>query len=206
MSTRANPHKSLAGLILTVEDHVRRGVVTASNIAEYMGTQTRNDLKELTAGTIPAAFIDKHHPFARGASAATNFVRAGNTFRRRTSQKAVRAAIGSRSVPLLPINKRSGRLHGSVQLRKRGSANVIFGSRETYSVIVGTNLPYTQYIFSPYGTRYMVGRGILDEVDKRMKARFSGFPEEWRQGWRMQTSFAPSLRANWNATAAALGV
>jgi hypothetical protein len=205
MSTRANPHRSLAGLLQSVEAKVEAGVVTASNVAAFMGNETRNDLKELTAGDIPAAFIDKYNPFARGKSPSANFARGGSVQRRRVSQSAAMKAIGRRTVPLLPINKRSGRLHRSVMLRKKGSANVRFGARESYSVIVGTNLPYTQFIFSPYGTRFMVGRGILDEVDKRMRTRFAAFPEEWRRGWVVASSFNPQWRVNWQATAAALG-
>lgn len=205
MSTRANPHRSVAGLMTSVEAKVQAGTVTASNVAAFMGNETRNDLKELTAGNIPREFIDKYNPFARGKSAASNFARGGSMQRRRVNQTAAMKAIGRRTVPLLPINKRSGRLHRSVMLRKKGSANVRFGARESYSVIVGTNLPYTQFIFSPYGTRFMVGRGILDEVDKRMRARFAGFPEEWRRGWVVASSFNPQWRVNWGNTAAALG-
>ncbi len=80
------------------------------------------------------------HPYGRGSSASQNYANAGNVLKRGRA-------------PMLPINRQSGRLRASLNMRSAG--------RGRYDTGIGRGVEYARYILHPAGTVKMVGRGLM---------------------------------------------
>ena len=99
--------------------------------------------KATTAGTVSSDMLAKlGHPFGRGATSA----------HRQAGGRAQRGSPRGRArIPLLPINRQTGRLHDTLHLQKLGERQ--------WSV--RTTAPHAKFVLSPVGTRYMVPRGFM---------------------------------------------
>lgn len=130
------------------------------------------DMAELTRGSISKKTLARlGHPYGRGASPAqrtpTGLMRGGNAAKNKK-------LTGRARIPLLPINRQSGKLRQGMYLRKTSSPGAI------QSFVLGSDVPYAKYILHPAGTKKMVGRGIFG--GKMLGFPYAGAIEKrWRQ-------------------------
>jgi hypothetical protein len=137
------------------------------------------DMSELTRGGISSKTLRRlGHPYGRGASAA---VRTPTGLMRGADPKKAKSSMGRRTVPLLPINRQSGKLRAGMYLRKTSSP----GALQAFAL--GSDVKYAKYILHPAGTKRMVGRGIFGgkmigftkagAVEKRWRQRNRAFKD-----------------------------
>lgn len=123
----------------------------------------KKDFEELTSGKIPAKLIDAIHPFARSGGQGTATGRKLLTKRQRS--KAAKIIGGRGSIPLNPINIRTGQVHKGIRLT-RGSNQHEF---DLYSIA-----PHAKYVLAVGGTKKMVARDVLGpngQLRKRHRMR-----------------------------------
>lgn len=136
------------------------------------------DMIELTGGRVSQKTLRRlGHPYARGQSrsgsiSAANAV--GRYTRRRGSSRAKNARAGlTGGAPLLPVNRQSGRLQGSMRLRR------VSGGVQSFRVGPTRAAGKSLYGIIPGGTGRVVARGFWIEVKKRWRARNKAFIDEF---------------------------
>lgn len=99
--------------------------------------------KRTTSGTTSEATLAKlGHPFGRGATSA----------HRQAGGRAQRGSPRGRArIPLLPINRQTGRLHDTLSMVRLRDGE--------WSV--QTRAPHAKYVLAPRGTELMVPRGFM---------------------------------------------
>lgn len=117
------------------------------------------DFQELTSGALTPG--QTHGAFARGQSPAQSTPMGA---RRRLSQLQRKRRGLKGVVPLLPINKVTGRLHRSGMILRHGDK----------FLLVSRGVPYAEFVVSNEGTRKMVGRRLRNEIKMRAAARLHG--------------------------------
>lgn len=125
----------------------QRVASTVKNVMEWSARQGRVDLHELTSGDVSTKQLRRlGHPYARDPDPAT-----GTRVRRRVGRGKMERVIGRRSLPPYPINAQNGELRGGIYLNRLGRNVFELGSRA----------PHARYQFSPWGTRFMIRRGVM---------------------------------------------
>ena len=125
----------------------------------WMAGEGLKDAQEQTSGSLTPKQTEG--AFARGTSPSDS---TPTGRRRELTPKQLKARGLTKKVPLLPINKQSGRLHGSFKLTKKRENPQTFELDQTDP---GGGI-YTLY---PGGTRKMVGRGFWHLIKQRARAR-----------------------------------
>lgn len=127
-------------------------------IAEGLKAEAIKPAIALTSGTISAAqMAEAGHPFARRSRDRTGRLKRGRT----AEIRAVRRAIGR--LPRLPINRQSGELQKSLKVTVRSGGGV-------WRLYLDTNSPHA-IVLSPQGTKTMVPRGFVEELQRRMNSQ-----------------------------------
>jgi hypothetical protein len=153
----------------------RFGRVAKSMVDNHfrMALLAREDLEELTEGSISKQTLRRlGHPFGRMAAPAGSVYGGARRGVRPGANRKMGRHLRRGSVPLRPINVQSGRLRSAIFLRTVAA--------NTYEL--GSGVPHASFIFSPMGTRRMVGRGIMTghalgrrspwgELEKRHRTR-----------------------------------
>lgn len=129
------------------------------------------DLKELTSGGLSSATLRRMgHPYGKSnrfnGGKSAEFVARGSKLRVKINGRSVRL-----KAPLLPINRQSGRLQGSVTLWHRSDAYSLEASVGFDAGKAGKSILTVR----PGGTRYVVPRGIWVELRRRGRARNKAF-------------------------------
>lgn len=158
-------------LMRAQEARFRKTMMTAEQMFILNVRSAEGDLEEVTSGTLTKKDLARlGHPFGRGSSAAKSTAKGAM----RGASKARRTRVGITGVvPLLPINKQSGKLRRGSFMRRTSSAPLTF--------VVGSDAPYAKYIFSPVGTKKMVGRGVMSGKDLGLFTGKTGILERrWR--------------------------
>lgn len=138
MAVFTDPAKMLA--------HMRRRASVAlrdmDGFAEWAAREGYSDdaAPNLSGKVSSAELARMGHPYGRGPSSSANYGSAGNLLKRGRA-------------PMLPINRQTGRLRASLQLRRSG--------RGRFDLGIGRGVPYARYILHPAGTNLMVGRGLM---------------------------------------------
>ena len=111
------------------------------------------------------------HPFGRGA---TPLDRTPTGLMRGANPAKAKKLTGRARIPLLPINRQTGKLRRGMYLRKT------FYPGALQAFALGSDVPYAKYILHPAGTRKMIGRGIFGgKMLGQTKA--GAIEKDWRQ-------------------------
>ena len=111
------------------------------------------------------------NPFGRGASAAE---RTPTGLMRGADPAKAKKHTGRVKIPLLPINRQSGKLRQGMYLRK----TFFPGALQAFAL--GSDVKYAKYILHPAGTKKMVGRGIWG--GKMLgQSKAGAIEKDWRQ-------------------------
>jgi len=117
------------------------------------------DYAELLAGgTSTKALARMGHPFGRRAPGVRVGIKSRRTY----------AARSRGYHPLLPINRQSGRLAGSIRIVQVPGKS---GGGQAFNVGPGPSAGRSMYVLLPSGTRKMVPRGLYAKLEERWKAR-----------------------------------
>lgn len=153
-------HKTVGSLLTAQRIRYEKFQGTIRQAHHALVADSAQDHVELTSGTISKGRLKAlGHPFGRGDSAeeSTSFGLARGTGR------------GQQKVPLLPINRQSGRLQRSLKW---------FGPRgRDLEYRVWFDAPHARYITHPSGTKKMIGRGLRGpkgQLRRLHKARLRG--------------------------------
>lgn len=109
------------------------------------------------------------HPFARRKVSRRGYERTSAAQYRKGYRMSEQRRTGfAASAPLLPINRQSGGLYRSQQIR------FVRGQMYSQQATVGYGASYARYILGPKGTSRMVNRGFVQwrrKADDRAKKR-----------------------------------
>jgi hypothetical protein len=177
MATRTN---ALA-LVEAQKAKFRASGLSGEKAWEMLPEGGEEDARELVSGTISTAELRRRgHPFARKTRLA-GYV---GTLNKASDRNQLRRAAGKGTAPLLPINRQSGRLLGSIErVEMRGA-----GARQVQSVGFGASAGRSRFVVSPTGTDRMVARGFWNELKKRWRRRNLAFREVYVRGQRRAMS------------------
>jgi hypothetical protein len=118
------------------EAMLSRVKIGADTVHQLLTDGGEEDHFEFTAGgTSTKTLRQMGHPFGRTAGGAR-----GNTNKK----------LGRRKVPVLPINKQTGRLRSSFYRSDLGGADKV--------TRMGFRVPYARFVLRPGGTRKMIDR------------------------------------------------
>ena len=157
-------------LMRAQETRFRKTMMTAEQMFILNVRSAESDLEEVTSGTVSTSQLRRlGHPFARGASSAESTPKGAM----RGASKKRRQRVGITGVvPLLPINKQSGKLRGGTFMRRTSSRPLTF--------VVGSDVAYAKYIFAPAGTKRMVGRGVMSGKDLGIVGKTGILERRWK--------------------------
>lgn len=156
-------HRTASGLARALEERFARYARAAfESCDDVLAKATLEDAIELTSGSLGEA----------GARAA------GNPFGR--GPKNPRGRVRGR-VPLLPINKRTGRLQQGLKLIRRDRGTGRFSSSAEWSVEIH-GVDYARYVVpkKPDPRSKMLFRPLWEELDKRRRRHLFDLKREFR--------------------------
>lgn len=105
--------------------------------------------------------VDDYRDRLKGTVSKATLRKLGHPFGRRAPTTGRKRGV----LPLLPINRQSGRLASSIQLR---SAD---GGSQAFHVGPTASAGRSMFVLEPGGTTKMVARGVYAVIEKRWKAR-----------------------------------
>jgi hypothetical protein len=148
-------YRDVRTLAIAQRKRLRATQATMEKGHTMIAIEGREDLHELTAGKISSKTLRKlGHPYGRGSSPGAG------KLQRASGRAKTKAATGRASVPLLPINKQSGKLRRGIFLRRSS------GGKQAYAL--GSGARHAKYIMNPAGTSKMVGRGVMTLNNPKM--------------------------------------
>lgn len=159
-------------LIKDTNEWIKANNATAKQTHEYMADGTLQDWQQLCSGNLPPSVTAG--AFARGNSPDES---TRNGKRRMMSKSTLQKRGLQGQIPLLPINKVTGRLYNSLK-KRRGPGNL---GRQVFDVGPTESAGPSIFVVSPSGTSGkngkggMVARGIWAVIEKRFKARQKAF-------------------------------
>jgi hypothetical protein len=134
--------------------------------------------QNLSGGITSATLRTLGHPFARLGGAAERYdprnpARAQSrrgVGKDTAAQRSFRKTVGS--MPLLPINRQSGRLLDSLERQDTKAPGALASQRVGFDRARAGN---SLYVLSPEGTTRMVARGFWSAIKKNWRARNRAF-------------------------------
>jgi len=113
----------------------------------------------LTSGSITTKQLaEADHPFARRNRSAAGRLRPGRTREIREARRSVGR------FPKLPINKQTGALQRAIRIQARQAGEGV------WRLYIDVNHPHAA-VLSPQGTRHMIPRGFVEELQRRMTSQ-----------------------------------
>jgi len=116
-----------------------------------------------------------YHDLLRGGVSSKTLRRMGHPFGRRLQASKPGAGRVRGTLPLLPINRQTGRLIASIQLRPAD------GGTQAFHVGPTASAGRSMFVLSPGGTSKMVARGVYVVIEKRWKARNKALVDTMRR-------------------------
>lgn len=142
-------------------------------VHKMMATDGKEDFSELTSGAVSTKTLRAMgHPFGRLVSGDISTGGRGVRNRQKFAQHLTRRG----ALPLLPINKQTGKLHGAITLIGPTGPNFRY---DLFSNVRDGR----QFVLKPGGTSKMVGRGLLGQwgmLRKRHRARRAAYVDVLR--------------------------
>lgn len=127
-------------------------------IANNLKAEAMKPAIALASGNISTKQLtDAGHPFARRNRLSSGRLRRGRTREIRQARKN----IGR--IAKLPINRQTGALQRSMEIRVKST-------KDSWKLFFYTDHPHA-VVLTPQGTRYMIARGFVEELTKRMNSQ-----------------------------------
>jgi hypothetical protein len=128
-------------------------------IATGLKVEAIKPAMQLTSGAITTKQLaEADHPFARRNRSASGRLRRGSTREIREARRAVGR------FPKLPINRQTGALQRAIRIQSRQAGEGV------WRLYIDVNHPHAA-VLSPQGTRHMIPRGFVEELQRRMTSQ-----------------------------------